>query len=394
MSEPQQSETPRRGRETRARGRLAGDAEVIRRFLDHIDARTSDRGARTWREPVANYRSRERLAAEQGLLRRLPVPFCPSAALAEPGSWQAAHMAGTSLLAVRGNDGKARVFRNACRHRGAELVSGEGCGKGFVCRYHGWAYGLDGSLRNVPHADGFPGLDMATRGLVEVASQESQGIVFVNQEGRASFEDGLAEIADVLPSDYVLRGVERLEVPANWKILAESFLEGYHIRTTHPETFFPLQYDNLNVVETFGPHRRLAFPFRSIEKMRDLPDEERSAERTMTFVYHLFPNALLATFPGRVFLVTMDPVAVDRTLQTTWSLVENAGTDEAVEDYLAQAADLVSRGNAEDREVVQSIQRGLAGDANEFFEFGLYESAVVHFHEVLATALAGRRASS
>ena len=46
----------------------------------------------------------------------------------------------------------------------------------------------------------------------------------------------------------------------NWKVLVEQFLEGYHIRTTHKDTFYPLQYDDLNVVERFGPNSRVTFP--------------------------------------------------------------------------------------------------------------------------------------
>ena len=60
-------------------------------------------------------------------------------------------------------------------------------------------------------------------------------------------------------------------MPANWKIVVEGFLEGYHIRSTHRETFYPVQFDNLNVVETFGRNSRIAFPYRRINKLRDVP---------------------------------------------------------------------------------------------------------------------------
>ena len=48
-------------------------------------------------------------------------------------------------------------------------------------------------------------------------------------------------------------------------------LEGYHIRSTHHDTFFPLQYDNINVVEAFGRNSRISFPYRRIEKLRRVP---------------------------------------------------------------------------------------------------------------------------
>ena len=52
----------------------------------------------------------------------------------------------------------------------------------------------------------------------------------------------------------------------NWKVLVEQFLEGYHIRSTHKDTFYPIQYDDLNVVEAFGPNSRITFPYKNIER--------------------------------------------------------------------------------------------------------------------------------
>jgi phenylpropionate dioxygenase-like ring-hydroxylating dioxygenase large terminal subunit len=366
---------------------VADDAEVVRRIFAHIDGKTTDLGE-PWREPVANYRSEERLAAERRVMRRTPVPFCPSAALPEAGSYVARTAAGTPLLAVRGSDGAVRVFRNACRHRGSELVSGAGCKKAFVCRYHGWTYGLDGALRHVPHEEGFPDLERASRGLVPVASREVSGLVFVTQEEPALSNAALDAFPPLVPSGHQLLGVQEYETPANWKIFCEGFLEGYHIRSTHPGSFYPLQYDNLNVVETFGPHRRIAFPYRAIEKLRGAPPGERSAEGKLTYVYHLFPNAMVATFPGRMLLVVLEPLDTGRTLGTTWALAARGADDAGAGAALAKANDLVGNGAAEDREVACAIQRSLASGANEFFEFGRCEAAIGHFHRTLGEALA------
>jgi hypothetical protein len=67
------------------------DQAVAQRVLDHIANGTTDEGATIWREPVANYRSPERLQAELSrVLRRVPAPFCPSAALPETARmWRA-----------------------------------------------------------------------------------------------------------------------------------------------------------------------------------------------------------------------------------------------------------------------------------------------------------------
>src|SRR6266545_4855955 len=139
---------------------LADDAAVIQRVLDHIDNRTTDLARSSWREPVENYRSEERFAAELELLRRQPVGFCPSAALAGPGSFVAREAAGTPIVAVRGRDGVVRAFLNACSHRGAAVAcESTGCTKALV----------------------FPYLDKADNGLAALWTVEHGGVVFVAQ---------------------------------------------------------------------------------------------------------------------------------------------------------------------------------------------------------------------
>ena len=125
-----------------------------------------------WREPVENYVNPARFDEELRLLRTMPSVFVPSATIPNPGDQVERTAFGVPLFAVRGHDRRARVFRNACRHRGFALVEGSGCARALVCRYHGWTYRLDGSLAHVPHDDAFPDLDKSARGLVEVASHE------------------------------------------------------------------------------------------------------------------------------------------------------------------------------------------------------------------------------
>jgi phenylpropionate dioxygenase-like ring-hydroxylating dioxygenase large terminal subunit len=374
---------------------LADDPTVVQRILDHIDNKTTDLSATTWREPVEHYRSEARFTAERDLVfRRYPTAFCPSAALPSPGSYVARDAAGTPLLAVRGSDGRVRAFRNACRHRGTQLVSGAGCEKAFVCRYHAWTYGLDGSLRHVPDDHGFPGLDKSTRGLVPVETAEAQGLVFVTQDAPALPGADLDALPPVIGSRWRYVGASELEIPANWKILAEGFLEGYHIRSTHPDTFYPVQFDNLNVVETFGPNNRIAFPFRAIHKLRSVPPEARSADGRLTYVYHLFPNVMVATFPGRIVMVAIEPLAIDRTRFVTYLLTDHDAYDVAAQEAVERGGDLVQVGAAQDRDVACAIQRSLTSGANEFFEFGRFEGAIGHFHRTLTAALDAAGAAS
>jgi phenylpropionate dioxygenase-like ring-hydroxylating dioxygenase large terminal subunit len=363
------------------------DQAVAERVLRHIDQRSTDRGEEIWREPVANYRSRERLDDEIRLLRRSPVPFCPSAALAEPGAYVARQAAGTPIVAARGRDGRVRAFRNACRHRGTQVASGSGCARAFVCPYHGWTYDLDGALEHVPHDDGFPGLDRGAHGLVPVAAEERLGLVFVTHEEHSEHAapwDGLPEL--IAPEQQLLRAAEA-ELPVNWKVYLEGFIEGYHIRATHPKSFYPYGFDNLNVIEHSGPHSRVTYPFRRIEKLRDVPPEQRRIDGLLTYVYHLFPNGIVTVLSRHTNLIVLEPLAVDRTRTVLYALTNPGGGEEARNLAERDASFVNQTGGAEDLAVVQAIQASIGSGANEHFTFGQFEPAIVHFHRTLSGAL-------
>jgi phenylpropionate dioxygenase-like ring-hydroxylating dioxygenase large terminal subunit len=365
------------------------DQSVAQRVLDHIANGTTDVGQEVWREPVANYRSKERLAAEiERILRRSPAPFCPSAALPEAGSYVAREAAGTPIVVVRGADGKVRAFRNACRHRGMQVASGTGCARAFVCRYHGWTYNLEGRLRHIPHEEGFPGFDKEAHPLVPVVASERFGLVFVTQDSPTLGDDSLAGLARLIGPDQRLFATAEREFEVNWKILLEGFIEGYHIKSTHPESFLPYGFDNLNVIDLFGRHSRVTYPFQRIKKLAKVPAQERRVEGLLTYVYHLFPNVLITVLSRHTNVVILEPLAIDRTRQITYTLTNGGGDDpEALAEARRDAEFVGTTGATEDRAVVQAIQRGLGSGANDAFTFGKFESAIVHFHKTLTAAL-------
>lgn len=385
---------------------VADDVQIVRRVLAHIDAGTTDEGE-AWREPVENYLEPVRFADELRLLRALPSVFIPSAIIPKPGDHVERVCLETPLCAVRGNDGRARVFRNACRHRGMALVEGAGCSHALVCRYHGWTYRLDGSLAHVPHADAFPDLDVSTRNLMEVTSVEADGLIVIGElepavaqsSLRACAQDAMTALTDGSPWRSKLLPAERLIAsesvvrPINWKVLVEQFLEGYHIRSTHRETFYPLQYDDLTVVESFGPNSRITFPYRNIERLRSRPESMWTTKRRVTFVYQLFPNVMLATFPDQVIVIVVDPIDVDHSQLTTYILATPETAEAALiavgrQSEAGSGASLLTRGALEDNEMSAGVQRGLHAGANAFVEFGRHESAIGHFHGALNQGLA------
>jgi phenylpropionate dioxygenase-like ring-hydroxylating dioxygenase large terminal subunit len=271
----------------------------------------------------------------------------------------------------------------------------------LVCRYHGWTYRLDGSLSHVPHADAFPDLDMSTRGLVEVASREVDGLIIIGaldagqpgaaaDEAMAALTDGSPWREKLVPAKRLVY-VESTPKAMNWKVLVEQFLEGYHIRSTHKDTFFPVQYDDLNVVEQFGPNSRITFPYRNIERLRDRPETTWTTDARVTYVYHLFPNVMVATFPDLVLVIAIDPVDIDHSTLVVYTMVRPEIADRASVDSPknpAGAGSFIARGAVEDNEMSVGVQRGLHAGANEFVEFGRHESAIGHFHATLDKRLA------
>jgi phenylpropionate dioxygenase-like ring-hydroxylating dioxygenase large terminal subunit len=366
---------------------LLTDHEITERVLSHIANRSTDAGEELWREPVENYRSKQRFDAEiQRVLRRSYTAFCPSAALPEPGSFISRDAAGTPIVAVRGRDGVIRAFQNMCRHRGMRIAADSGCVNAFVCPYHGWTYELDGRLRHIPHAEGFPGLDKSHHGLAPLHVVERLGLVFISQAPSApQFE--LAGIPELAGKDQKLYATSERVTAANWKIVLEGFLEGYHIRATHPESFFPYGFDNLNVVEHIGPHSRVTFPFRRIEKLAAVPPSERRVTGFVTFVYHLFPNALVTVLSNHTNLLVLEPLGVDRTNVVAYSWTNRTVDDPEAMEAATRDSAFTETGASEDRAIVSAIQRGVGSNANESFIFGRYESAIVHLHRTLDAAL-------
>ena len=371
---------------------MRSDAELLDHILNHIDNGTTDLGDEDWFEPVENYTSPLRFDAERRLMRRLPVPFCPVAALPNAGSYVARASAGVPLVVVRGLDGSIRAFRNACRHRGMQLADGSGCTKIFRCNYHGWAYRLDGRLEYVPHEHGFPDLDKNSNGLVPVHEVEIRsGLVFITQDEPVGL-GALDSLPDLLTENQVLFDSSESVEDINWKLTAEGTLEGYHIKPTHPESFYPYGYDNLNVIETQGPNSRVCFPFRRIEKLRDAPRENLSLDRMVTLVHRIFPFTSINQLSQHCHVSFAEPESATRTRYFNYKFTlpkpnGSAATEEELARAKKDAAFLSDTGNQEDAKVVSDIQAAMSSGANTHYRFGRFESAIHHLHSNLARYL-------
>ena len=369
---------------------FATDADVVDRVLAHVRHSTTDLGE-PWFEPVGNYSDTARFQAELAALRQTPTVFVPAASVVEPGDYLARDTFGVPLFVSRGRDGKANVFRNSCRHRGATMVDGQGCAQALVCGYHGWSYRLDGSISHIPHAEGFPDDIANERALVELASCEANGLIIVaGPDGDPSATSTGIDSPELLLADTLaghrLVKMTQEEFLVNWKVLIEQTLEGYHIRSAHRSTFYPVQYDNLNVIEFSGMHSRVTYPYRNIERQATVSPSERQLRGYSTTVTHLFPNTIVSTFPELTLVSLIDPLTIDNSLVTTFMLTTAAPSPDGA-DFAPDGLALAARGAVEDTKMSLAVQSGFRAGANDTIVFGRNESAIGHFHRNLDNIL-------
>ena len=163
----------------------------------------------------------------------------------KPGDYFIGRMGEESVIMARDRAGEIHVFLNSCRHRGMKVCRyDEGNTPVFTCPYHGWSYGLDGSLVGVPyfkeayHSE----LKKDEWGLVEVAQMANyKGTIWATWDKRApSFEtyigdavmylDILVDVSDGRPGgSEPIGGVQKWIAPANWKSAVENACgDAYH----------------------------------------------------------------------------------------------------------------------------------------------------------------------
>ena len=161
--------------------------------------------------------------------------------IAEPGDFFTTELLGESVIIVRGADREVRALLNVCRHRGSRVCTeshGRARGGGFVCPYHAWNYGLDGSLRAAARMGA--GFDRGAHGLRLLQAQVIEGLIFISfaQQplGLTTVARTLAGCAGVYGwADAQVAHRETYAVRANWKLAVENYMECYHCGPAHEE---------------------------------------------------------------------------------------------------------------------------------------------------------------
>ncbi len=321
------------------------------------------------------------------------VPVCLTDEVREPGAFVVVEVGGRSLIVCRNRDGELRAHHNVCRHRGARLVTerqGE-VARFFQCPYHAWAYDLDGACLGTPlftPEAGIPedqqdifdmsqvkAFDRADHGLHPVRVDEWGCLVFVCLDLEApSLHDELGDLPERLDGyrlaeQRLVRRVE-YEIDANWKLVAENFMEYYHLPWVHP---------GLVKVSPMSAHHRwqgrglyMGFctspiaantedgGWDGLPPMSRLSDDDAVSAR---FAW-LFPSLAINALPNHTFLMLTRPTTAGHTSEVTYLLaapesLDADGADTALEELLAFWDEV----NREDIAIVERVQDGLADPA-------------------------------
>lgn len=162
------------------------------------------------------------------------------------GDFVARTVAKRNLLVTKGTDGEIKAFFNTCPHRGATVCrERSGNAKNFQCFYHGWVFGCDGNLKSQPGKESYSEhfAESGVGNLVPAPRFDTYaGFCFVSYnpdvESLPDYLAGAKEYLDIV-SQYsdsgmgISEGMQEYAIRANWKLLVENSVDGYHAVSTH-----------------------------------------------------------------------------------------------------------------------------------------------------------------
>jgi choline monooxygenase len=270
----------------------------------------------------------------------------------EPGSFMAADLGGLPIVVTRDLDGRLRALANVCRHRGHLVAHGCATRKTLQCPYHGWTYTLDGRLHRAPGAEvdpdvRLPELSVASAGPLLFACVDPE--VARLEDVLAPFLELVRDVSGLDVQQLVRRRSILHTIDANWKIVAENFMECYHCPLVHGDT-----------LPGFGDEEYIVTAYERLVTHR--------LDRDRFSWANLYPNTQICVFGEHRVLVArhLVPDGVGRTRATLdywfdWD-IGAAGIDASIEWF--------ERIVAEDIPLCSSVQIGC--------ESGLLERGLLH----------------
>jgi choline monooxygenase len=286
----------------------------------------------------------------------------------------ATDVCGWGLLLVVDRDGALRGFHNVCRHRAGPLVDDDaGNAALLVCRYHGWAYDLEGALRTARDFGAAQDFDPAEFGLHPVRVERWRGLVFVNVDLAAAplleVLGGFAAECDGFPmEDFEFTSEVNHELAANWKTYADNYMEGYHIPLVHPANReIDARLYRVDVHDRYAVHSAPA----------------RDGSPTSGRWLWRFPNLALNLYPEGMNVECFVPVGPTRTRVVYHYFFRGGREDKESIDMSMLLLD-------EDARICEAVQRNLESGAYESGRLSpRHEQGVGRLQELVREALRG-----
>jgi len=309
--------------------------------------------------------------------------------LKDAGQFVTAELAGEPLLIVRGSDGQLRGFYNVCRHHAAAVATeAHGTTNIFRCPYHGWSYGLDGSLKGAPEFEGVCDFDRSQNGLVPLRVETWEQFVFANLDLNAV---PLAEFLGALVKRFAPLNIGSLHfferrtytLNCNWKVFVDNYLDGgYHVPHLHKELNSVLDYRQY----TIDCEDR--YCLQSSPMVSSNEDSNVAATRTgdRAWYFWQYPNFMINIYRGYMDTNLVLPDGVDR-CKVIFDFYFDDVSDAAAERN-RQSIAVGERVNDEDVGICEAVQRGLHSRAYNVGRLSVRREAGEHlFHRLLAADL-------
>ena len=343
--------------------------------------------------PSSHYTDPEHLRREEDeVFKRAWIVVAREEQIPRPGDYVVFDELGESLVAVRDESGRVRVLHNSCRHRGSRMLEGCGHADTLDCPYHGWSYGLDGSLKGVPRIGGFDALDTNRMGLHAVRSSTWLGFVWINLDPDAP---PLLATLGSLPDELAPYRLEEMRpiaikdevVPANWKAMLENAMDFYHVPFVHGRTI------NKHVtrgpdLQSYGDHTRQRLPIAaygwraSLDRRCTRGGPYTPLQVSALHKYLVFPNFLINVLPFHLTVMQVFPIDTHSCrLRYAFCKRQGARGIELARVYGTWASSRYILW--EDLTVLDRFQRGVDTQRVSTQTLHDEEAAASHFHGVL-----------
>ncbi|MBS9479002.1 aromatic ring-hydroxylating oxygenase subunit alpha [Ancylobacter radicis] len=320
--------------------------------------------------PPSVYTSPEFLARElDTIFSKEWICVGRSSGLATAGDYLTYELAGQPVMVLRDKEGELRAFSNVCLHRMSTLLEGTGNRRAIVCPYHAWTYGLDGHLRGAPFMAQTTGFCKDDYVLPSIRCEEWLGWIYITlDKDRPSVAATLrpleAMIAQYQMENYVECFRETHLWDTNWKVLAENFMESYHLPVCHADTVGG--HSKLEEMEC--PPGLAAFNYHWITKEASLPIGNAHPDNTRlegrwrktTALLALYPSHLITLTPGYFWYLSLHPKGTGQVAMVFGGgLSPEFMADPRAGEYVATLKNLLDEVNVEDRGCTEKVFRGM-----------------------------------